>query len=90
MNKKYNINPKSIVKPIRERLSEDEVDTLQTIVSDRSKVIGLISKDFVESLTPLDSKKIVIKLRREMKMAAQDLNFELAAEIRDRVRLLEK
>ena len=90
MNKKYNINPKSIVKPIRERLSEDEVDTLQTIVSDRSKVIGLISKDFVESLTPLDSKKIVIKLRREMKMAAQDLNFELAAEIRDRVRQLEK
>jgi len=40
----------------------------------------------IDSLTPLDKKRLVKNLHREMLLAAQDLNFELAAEIRDRIK----
>ncbi len=40
-------------------------------------------------LTPMDKKKLVKNLKREMYLAAQDLNFELAAEIRDRTKEIE-
>lgn len=39
----------------------------------------------VEGLTPMDKRKLVTKLRREMRLSAQDLNFELAAQIRDKI-----
>ena len=42
-----------------------------------------------DSLTPLDKKKVIIRLRREMKFAAESLNFELAAELRDKIKELE-
>jgi excinuclease ABC subunit B len=42
-----------------------------------------------EAMTPHDRKKIASKLRRRMKQAANDMDFELAAEIRDVVQKLE-
>lgn len=75
-NKAHNITPTPITKPIREKLiEEDEED-----------------REFVEkdSLTPFDKRKLVSKLKREMRSAANDLNFELAAKIRDKIRDLEE
>ena len=43
----------------------------------------------MEALTPMDKKKLVIKLKREMRLAAEDLNFELAIKIRDKIKELE-
>lgn len=70
-NKKHGITPESIHKPIRERLVEKEVVKPE-----------LTAKD-LESMTPQDKKKYIVKLTKEMREASKDLNFELAAQIRD-------
>jgi len=41
-------------------------------------------------LTPLDKKQLVKKLKKEMREAADNLDFELAIEIRDKIKDLEK
>ncbi len=68
-NKTHGITPQTIHKPIRERLVEKEK----------------VKKELVdiESMTPQDKKKYIIKLRNEMREASRNLNFELAAELRD-------
>jgi excinuclease UvrABC helicase subunit UvrB len=40
----------------------------------------------VDAMTPMEKKRLIKNLTTEMRLAAQDLNFELAAEIRDKVR----
>jgi excinuclease ABC subunit B len=77
MNKKYGIKPKSIVKPIREKLIKKEEIESST---------GLLPTVDLEALTPMDRKKLISQLKREMRLAANDLNFELAIEIRDRLK----
>jgi excinuclease ABC subunit B len=87
MNKKYGIKPKSIKKPFREKLIEyeleDKFSDLGGLGKFSSKTLPEIDTD---SLTPMDKKRLSARLRREMKIAAQDLNFELAAEIRDKLK----
>lgn len=90
MNKKYGITPKSISKPLREKLIEKDEDT-QT-----EKALGYGVTTFahlpdidVAGLTPMDKKRLIKNLQKEMVLAARDLNFELAAEIRDRIKLLD-
>jgi excinuclease ABC subunit B len=87
MNKKYGITPKSISKPLRERLIEKEEETTT------ERALGFGATTFAhlpdidtESLTPLDKKRLIKNLKKEMVLAARDLNFELAAEIRDRIK----
>ena len=40
----------------------------------------------IESLTPFDKKKLIKKMEREMKNQAENLNFELAIKIREKVK----
>ena len=42
----------------------------------------------IESLTPFDKKKLVRKMEREMKNQAENLNFELAIKIREKIKQL--
>ncbi|MDO8610602.1 MAG: excinuclease ABC subunit UvrB [bacterium] len=91
-NTEHHIEPKNIYKPIREKIAEAEVP-ISTLLggyktSDVSKTY--ISSIHSESLTPYDKKKIIRKLEREMKKQAEDLNFELAIQIRDKVKELKK
>lgn len=84
-NKKHNITPKTIFKPIRERIADREEEYL---TYDRPKTE--MNSDFIENLktdtlTPYDKKKIVKKLEKEMKKQAEDMNFEMAIRIRDKV-----
>ncbi len=81
-NKKHNITPKSIEKAIRERVVEKEEEA-------EGAIDPLFSEVNLESLTPMDKRKFVIKLKREMKMAADDMNFELALKLRDKIREIE-
>lgn len=90
MNKKYGITPKSISKPLREKLIEKDEET-QT-----EKALGFGATTFahlpdieVEGLTPMDKKRLIKNLQKEMVLAAHELNFELAAEIRDRIKKIE-
>lgn len=72
-NKEFNITPTSISKEIRGRLVEDE----QQLVED---------DDYVEKLD-IKQKKLLIKdLEQKMLLAADSLNFEKAAELRDRIK----
>ena len=86
MNKKYGIKPRSIKKPIREKLIEKLADSeLEKLFKYGESKYSQLPEIDVDSLTPMDKRKLVTKLRREMRLTAQDLNFELAAEIRDKI-----
>jgi excinuclease ABC subunit B len=90
MNKKLGITPKPIKKPIREKLVDREVEAASLAMEDRDITYARLPDIDVDALTPMDKKRLVRKLRREMKLAAEALNFELAIEIRDKVRELEE
>ncbi len=85
-NKKHNITPKTVYKPIREKIIEKEEKFL---VFDRDFNYFEIEKIKPESLTSYDKKKIIKKLKIEMKHQAENLNFELAIRIRDKIKELE-
>ena len=86
MNKKYHIKPVSIHKPIREKLVEFQEETLFERTSKLESYYRILPDIDIYSLTPMDKKKLIISLRREMQEQARDLNFELAAEIRDKIK----
>ncbi len=88
-NKKHNITPQTVYKPIREKIAEREEEDYMAF--DR------IQKDFdmqavenldIDSMTPMDKKKMIKKLEREMKKYAEEMNFEAAIMLRDKVREL--
>lgn len=75
-NRKHGITPKTVQKPIRDRLIEKKNEEEELVDE--------------ESLTPLDAKKLVKKLKRQMRESARELNFEKAAQIRDRIKALKE
>lgn len=89
-NKKMGIIPKSISKPIRDRLvTEESPSTIDEIISGKKSSYNLLPKIDIQGLTPMETKKLISKLKREMRVASEDLNFELAIEIRDKIREME-
>jgi len=89
-NQEHNIDPKTIVKPIRERMIEKVEEEQQGnreemfIVDVGKEQVDLMAVK-ADSLTPDDKKKMVKKLRRRMRQAADEMDFELAAVLRDKV-----
>ena len=78
-NKKHGITPQSIHKPIRDRLVEKEAEAHKATIQE---LLG-ISQESLDAMTPLDKRTFVEKLTKEMRSASRDLNFELAAKLRD-------
>lgn len=77
-NKKYKITPKTIVKEIAdisERIVESKLEEIKHL------------KEFLPSAEVPD---LIRSLEEEMAMAATELNFERAADIRDRLKELKK
>ena len=86
-NKKYNITPKTIEKAIREKLVDrTEVERAPWVFGSKEPVFDSLPHMEVDSMTPMEKKRLIKNLTTEMRIAAQDLNFELAAEIRDKIR----
>lgn len=86
-NKKHGITPRSIVKPIREKLIEHEDTTRHPwVFGSKEPVYDSLPHLEIDSMTPMEKKRLVKNLTTEMRLAAQDLNFELAAEIRDKIK----
>ncbi len=75
-NKEHNITPQSIKKAIRDRLVEKE---------DHDKKVLDIE---VEKLTEKQKKLMIKDLRAKMMLAADNLQFEKAAELRDKIKEL--
>ncbi len=101
-NQEHGITPQTISKPIRERMiekpPEDEAAKLAKLTQkERSALVLNLSKheqiDLAEispdTLTPAEVTQLIPKLRRRMKQAANDMDFELAALIRDKVQELD-
>lgn len=86
-NKKHNITPFSISKPIREKLIDrTEKERAPWVFGDKEPVYASLPHMEVDSMTPMEKKRLIKNLTSEMRIAAQDLNFELAAEIRDKIK----
>lgn len=91
-NTHHHITAKNIEKPIREKLVEMEKrqPSLEASldIRKRAEYRKLLERIDPNQLTPRDHTLLIKKLEREMREAALNLNFELAAEIRDKIRSL--
>jgi excinuclease ABC subunit B len=90
-NTTHGITPQTINKPIREKLVEKDETELDPVLATRQKHTRTLADDLspdTEALTPQDIRKLVKRLEKEMRFEAENLNFELAAKIRDRIREL--
>jgi excinuclease ABC subunit B len=86
-NKTHNITPQTIFKPVREKIAEhSEEDYLAFDKMRRDFDIKAVEAIDAESMTPMDKKKMVKKLEREMKQYAEEMNFEAAIALRDKIR----
>ena len=74
-NKKHNITPRTIIKEIKDILPAEEILKLEMATVPKSKKL-------LESL--------IKEKERDMKRAAEELNFELAAILRDELKILKK
>jgi excinuclease ABC subunit B len=83
-NNAHGITPQSIHKPIRQRLVEKELEKREATAKE---LLGIDEKS-LESMTPLDKRKYIGKLTKAMRDASRDLNFELAAQLRDLIQNL--
>ena len=81
-NREHDITPQSIEKAVGDPLmAMAEADYLD---------VPLVEEDEVPYVSPEELPRVVRKLRGEMQQAARALEFERAAELRDRVRVLEE
>jgi excinuclease ABC subunit B len=89
-NKKHGIIPKTIYKPIREKIIEvdEQVDLLDKL--NNKKSYNLLNKINKSALTPFDKVKLIKKLERMLRQAVEEMNFELAIELRDTIKSLKK
>ncbi len=86
-NRKHNITPVSVSKPIREKLIErEEGEKAPWLFGSKEPIYESLPHLEVDAMTPMEKKRLIKNLQTEMRLAAQDLNFELAAEIRDKIK----
>lgn len=88
-NQKMGITPQTIIKPIRTKLvdGKKEGTDIDSFLANKKKNIydKLLDVD-IKQLIPEDKTKLINKLTREMKHVAEDLNFELAIAIREKIK----
>lgn len=86
-NKQNKITPTTIYKPIREKIiiGDEKLDKSYEL-SDRWNVEKYFEEIETESLTPYDRNKVIKKMENEMKRQAENMNFELAIKIRDKIK----
>ena len=77
-NEEHNITPTTIKKKVRDAIEA-------TVVADEEAVYGIKDTDNIEEI-----KENIATLQAEMMEAAQNLQFERAAELRDKIKQLEE
>jgi len=82
-NEAHGITPRTIVRAIRSGPRAAEYE-------ERPRRGGGAAELKLASMTRADTERLVANLRREMREAAKDLEFERAAELRDRIRSYER
>lgn len=79
-NKEHGITPQTIKKAVRDLIS---------ISKKAEETINIVEKD-PESMDPKELDKLLKNLTKQMKKAAADLNFEAAAELRDKIKAIKQ
>jgi excinuclease ABC subunit B len=83
-NKKHGITPQTIQKAIRSKLVE------QQPIEEKPELEGIMQFAKKEVLLPDEREKALKLLRKEMKTAAEHLDFETAIAIRDQIKLVQR
>lgn len=86
-NAKLGITPETIIKPLREKIIENDEEDLAW-QSLEKKSIGKLMELKADALTPADRDKWIKKLTKEMQKLAESMQFESAIEVRDKIREL--
>lgn len=76
-NKEHGITPKTIQKAVRD---------LITTTAEEDKVSRVDTRKDIESMSERELKDLAARLTKKMNQAAAELNFELAAELRDEMK----
>ncbi len=90
-NKEHGVTPRSVSKPLRDKIIETEEVTNVWDNLDKPSVIRnslFDTQQFTDALTPRDRARWIKRLEREMKTAADNLQFETAIALRDKLREL--
>src|SRR5262249_25130698 len=90
-NQKHKITPKTVQRAILDlRGSVVEADYVDVSrLPQRMSKAAEANKKYVADVKIEESPKTVAELRKQMHAAAEDLDFEKAAELRDRIKALE-
>lgn len=83
-NKKHGITPQTIIKDIRAKLVEQQEE------EGKPTIDALMQFSQKDVLLPDERQDLVKNLRKEMKIAAERLDFETAIAIRDQIRKVKK
>jgi len=81
-NRANNITPQSIKKNIQA--------TLRTVYEQDYFTVPIAAEDAGEYVPTVNIPQLIARLDKEMRAAARDLDFETAAELRDKIRSLRK
>jgi len=87
-NQKHGVTPKTVNKPVRDKLVEVEGTSSlpwQTISSGKTEEMLSLDKN---SLTPSDRAKWIKRLEKDMRRLASEMNFEGAITLRDKLKEL--
>ncbi len=79
-NKKHNITPVSIKKNIQA--------TLRTVYEQDYFTVPIAAEEAGEYMSTVDIPALIARLDKQMRAAAKELDFETAAELRDKIRSL--
>lgn len=95
-NLKHQIDPVGINKPIREKLLQRQEKDQNDNKNQKSILLKISNKEQLnlmainpEELTPGEKQALIKKLRTQMKKVANELDFELAGIIRDKIKAIE-
>ncbi len=83
-NKEHNITPQTIIKAIRAKLVDQKEEEAKATVE---SLMQFSAKDV---LLPDERETLLKDLRREMKGAAERLDFEMAISLRDKIKQVQK
>ena len=89
-NSKHKINPQTIYKPLREKIIDQQEMFLFLDRPSQQYNEKFLTEIKLDSLTPYDKKRTIKRLEKEMKKQAEELNFEFAIKIREKVRELKE
>lgn len=79
-NEEHGITPKTIKKAVRDLISISKVIAKEEVRFEKDP----------ESMTKKELEKLIGEIQKKMQKAAADLNFEAAAELRDKMLELKK